>query len=341
MNSYFSTFITGFSEVVREAFKKSVPDVKIDLLLDGLVAYRTDLTYSAILKLRFFNNTFALLHFLKKSTNRPFSEMRDWVKDNDEFGANLNKVLGKGITSLKLIFVEENQYIHLDNHFVDHLMELVTIKTHISASKQDGDQELWFLVRKEGYLLIGLRLNAHPDYEKVLQKGELKPELSHLLCMLSEPFEDDVFLDPFAGSGAIALERSLAPPFKRVIALDNNPDIVQSLKTRFKGTKVEVYEHDAINLKMLIGKNQIDKIVTDPPWGLYGEKINIGSYYPQILEVFHQVLKTSGILVLLVSRSIDINKLLISFSSKVKLIHRIDTLVNGQKASVYKIQKVD
>ena len=56
MNSYFSTFITGFSDVVRETLKKQLPDIKIDLLLDGLIAYRTEADIPAIQKIPFFNS---------------------------------------------------------------------------------------------------------------------------------------------------------------------------------------------------------------------------------------------------------------------------------------------
>lgn len=341
MNSYFSTFTTGFSEVIREALKARLSDVKIDLLLDGLIAYRTDTTYSEIQKLRFFNNTYALIHFLKNSTNKPFSELRDWIKGNKNFEANLDKIINKDTSSIKLIFVEENQYIHLDKFFVNNLLELVTKRVHIEANIQQRDQELWFLVRKEGYSLLGLRLTNRPNYEKTLQKGELKPEIAHLLNLLSELSEKDIFLDPFAGSGAILQERSIAFPFQRIIASDINPSNVNLLKKRFKDSPVEVHKQDALALKTLLGKTQIDKIVTDPPWGLFGEKINIGSFYPHMLEVFHQILKTQGILVVLISKSIEMDKILSPYSNKFKILKKVNTLINGQKATAYKIQKID
>ena len=61
-----------------------------------------------------------------------------------------------------------------------------------------------------------MRLTKHKAYEKILHKGELRPELSHILCSISEPDADDIFLDPFCGSGTI-LQESLLMNFQNVI----------------------------------------------------------------------------------------------------------------------------
>ena len=53
--------------------------------------------------------------------------------------------------------------------------------------------------------------------------GSLSPELSRLLVRMSKPQGGDVFLDPFAGSGALCRARAEWPA-RRVIGVD--PDVV-------------------------------------------------------------------------------------------------------------------
>ena len=39
---YYSTFLTGFQEIVKQALQKKSADVTIDLVLDGLIVYQTE-----------------------------------------------------------------------------------------------------------------------------------------------------------------------------------------------------------------------------------------------------------------------------------------------------------
>jgi len=59
MKTYFSTFITGTQEIVKEFLTRR--RVKIKLLLDGLVVYESDYPEREIRNFRIFNNTFLLL----------------------------------------------------------------------------------------------------------------------------------------------------------------------------------------------------------------------------------------------------------------------------------------
>ena len=61
MNVYFSTFITGFGDIVAGELAKRLRGVEIVLLTDGLVIYKTTSSVEEIKKLRFLNNSFVLL----------------------------------------------------------------------------------------------------------------------------------------------------------------------------------------------------------------------------------------------------------------------------------------
>jgi len=59
MKTYFSTFITGAQEIVKEFLAKK--EVKIKLLLDGLVVYESNYPEREIRNFHLFNNIYLLL----------------------------------------------------------------------------------------------------------------------------------------------------------------------------------------------------------------------------------------------------------------------------------------
>lgn len=339
MNSYFSTFLTGFSNVVRQEIKNDLPDIKIDLLLDGLIVYRTDADKIKIKNLPYLNNSFILLKLIKDASDKPFSDIKTWISESNDFEKLLKDALHNSTESIKLNFVEENQYIHINNIFVEKISNLIIEKGGVVLDRYLGKKELWFISRSEGSVMLGLRITSHGDYEKTLQKGELKPELAFLLCSLSNPSDQDIFMDPFAGSGSIPHQRKNSFLYKKIIASDIDPKIVESLIMRLKDSDIEVKRQDTLKLAEVSNKS-IDKIVTDPPWGIFGiDKINIGNFYSRMFRELHRVLKDDGILVLLISRFIDLETILESNTIKFKIELRINTLVNGQKATVYRLIK--
>lgn len=338
MNTFFSTFTTGFSEVVTRELKIIFPDITIDHLLDGFIVYKTSASIDKIKEVLFLNNSYVLIYQFKNLSNKPFSEMSKKIKQDNQFSKTMRDILGNEKPTLKLIFVEKNQYVGLEKSFVENLSIIINKKTGLIMDRYLGKKELWFLVRSEGIGVVGVRLTQHPDYEKTLQKGELKPEIAQLLCLMSEPEENETFLDPFAGSGAIPLERSKLKPFTKITASDNNKDIQDQLNRRFSDPKVEVNNFDALSLKE-IPDSSIDKIVTDPPWGIFNNKLNPETFYPQMLNEFYRVLSSNGILILLLSQKIDLEKGLEQLEQKFQIKQKINTLVNGQKSTVYKLTK--
>ena len=61
MQTYFSTFTSGCSEIIESQLMRDIDDVKIIKLVDGLVIYQTAVLAAQIERLRYFNNSFILL----------------------------------------------------------------------------------------------------------------------------------------------------------------------------------------------------------------------------------------------------------------------------------------
>lgn len=172
-----------------------------------------------------------------------------------------------------------------------------------------------------------------------MTKGELRPELANLLCLISEPQKTDTFLDPFCGFGAIPIERAKNFPFGKVIASDIDLNNINLLKEKTK-QKIQIENWDALNLKE-IEDSSIHKIVTDPPWGVYKQEgIDLISFYLKMLKEFYRILKPNGLLVLLTGRKLEIEKIINSSASLFLLEKKYNILVSGKKANVYKFRKL-
>ena len=65
--TYLSTFISGLQEPAQELLKENIEDVRVDLVLDGLIVYQTDVEVDKIKKIKFFNNSFIVLRSFEKS----------------------------------------------------------------------------------------------------------------------------------------------------------------------------------------------------------------------------------------------------------------------------------
>ena len=144
--------------------------------------------------------------------------------------------------------------------------------------------------RSENIGFFMLRLTKNITNKK-LPAGELRPELAYILCYLSNPNKNDVFLDPFAGYGSIPIERARNFPYNLVFASDKNKDFKRIIRDRMKSKKMS---------KTIIPKVQnalsmqsfddefITKIVTDPPWGFH-EKMSYWFLHINVRRVFKSI----------------------------------------------------
>lgn len=340
MRTFYSTFITGFSEVVRQALSNNLKDVKIDRLSDGLIIYQTKAEIDTIKKLRFFNNSFFLLNHFPKLGSNPINEMFRQTICNKELIPKIQAIIPKKKTAFRIMASVENQFVAMDKNLLGRLENIISQERNLVLDRSKPEIEFLFLVRREGYGLFGLRLTRHPSYEKILEKGEIYPELAHLLCLISEPRADDIFLDPFCGSGAIFLARAKGFLYKTIYASDIDKEHVNKAKIKIKKyPKIVIEQQDALNLNSF-GNNSMDKIVTDPPWGLYsGKELNLNDFYEKMLTELWRVLKINGVMVILVAKKELFETMLNKLSDKLSLLIKYDTLVSGQKAGVYKINK--
>ena len=339
---YLSTFISGLQKPVEKLLTENLSVLKIHLLLDGMVLYETNEDVEKIQKLRFLNNTFLVLKKFDKLPNREkaFDYMLQQVSR-----LNLNVELKNFLPSAKTfrtITSDENEFVSVDKRLLTQVeRKIISLKgTKLRVEPHRPQVEFWFLRRSENIGFFMLRLTKNITNKK-LPAGELRPELAYILCYLSEPDKSDIFLDPFAGHGAIPIERAKNFSYNIVFASDNDKGFKQTIRDRIKTKKVNKTiipkVLDALDMKAF-ENGFISKIVTDPPWGLYEDIKDITAFYASMMKEFVRVLKTDGIIVLLTAGKDEFEKVL-SKHSDLDLLEKYEILVSGKKSAIYKIKK--
>ena len=108
--------------------------------------------------------------------------------------------------------------------------------------------------------------------------------------------------------------------------------------TKENNKKLFIKKRDALDLSYF-EDNFIDVIITDPPWNIYNKQdINFEKFYEKMLTSFKRILKDSGSIIILMGNIDEFEKAL-SLVPELILFNKIDTLVNGKKASIYVIKK--
>jgi tRNA (guanine6-N2)-methyltransferase len=342
MIRYYSTFITGFEDIIEAALRRHLKNVVIENVFDGGIVYSSHSLPDQVAGLRFFNNSFILYQSSRIHSDDPIREIMLAILRKPNLGNYVAKSFPFQRATFRIVASKENQLVAMDHTLMRDIEACLAKSTRLSINRSRPDYEFWLMSRSEGYGLFCLRITRHRDYAKVLERGELRPELAHILCLISEPSSSDVFLDPFCGSGAIPIERARSFPYKSIIAGDIDGEVVEKLKRRIRRDRVSIDASviDARSLSFLEPET-VDRIVTDPPWGLFkAEGSEVMLLYRDTLNAFCRVVKMGGIIVIIVSNKQLFDEVAVEHNDCLSIIRRFDTLVSGKKARVYKLMRI-
>jgi len=341
MKIYFSTFITGTQEIVKEFLEKR--GVKINILLDGLVVYESNYPEREIRNFHIFNNTYLLLRsFENLAPNvQSLEKILSVIAHDKNLSRQINANLPPRRRNFKIVGSLENQMAPVNRKLLNNLESVIFRVRGLRLNIKKPDLEFWALVRREGYGFFGIRLTYPFAGESKQEKGELRKEIAYIMSFISKPSPRDVVIDPFAGHGSIPIERALSFSFKEMIAVDKDKNLVSQLRQKANKLRknITIIHGDALSLGE-INTNSIDKIISDPPWGEYKAIAEPEKFFEKMLQEFGRILKQDGIIVLLVgAKEIFEDILHNKFASVFFLKKKYDILVSGKKASIYKLVK--
>lgn len=346
---YLITCIAGMQDVVAHHIVSDIPCVKkATYKEDGLVIIETTCEDHYISKLPYINNAYLLLHEQKIDKNEAIEQTLNYIAQ-----FNFWKNAYKNISTIqknryfKLVVSENSQLISASKNSLTKLANKIANTSRLNWNSKTNGAEFWIIKRTSGYVFFAVRISKRIKTEKNLQKGELRPELAHLLCLMSEPKASDVFMDPFAGSGAIPFIRANYP-YNMIFCFDINEENIIKIKQKIKGAKNSRLSRkspfitrveDATSLSK-IENNFIDKVVCDPPWGIYDDTVDIAKLYTDTFDELYRVTKSAGIIIVLVSNNDIVKYIIDKYKGKLLLIESINLLVSGKKAAALKFRVI-
>lgn len=238
-------------------------------------------------------------------------------------------------SSFRVMFSNENRLSAPDPAARNAIERAVRV---CPVNRVKPDTEILVLRRDGGEALLLLRLTRRADTHATLDKGALSPHVGACLMGLLGPGPGGVFLDPFAGSGALPLARAAAGPYAKIYAADlEATDALISAVSALRNARV--FREDALNMSRWMEKGRVNEIVTDPPWGLYrGFEGDADEFHRTMLARFAYVAAPGARVIVLTAAK---ESFLSAARANPDFIfkEKFDCLINGKKACAFVLER--
>lgn len=321
---YFATFTSGCQQIITNRLSRFPAfELKVLEMYDGLVIFESGLSVNQLSELRFFNNVFGLIANLGKFES--IDEAAKKLLDADYSGVPKGDFkVGARIMSQTVALRDLAQ-----------VQKSITDHTGAVANSHHPALEYQLLMRDDGRTYWGWRLPSAGYKNRTLEAGELRPQIAHIMGLLAGIDQRQVVLDPFAGYGAIVRECLQGFHCQKVIAVESNIHLIPHLKS----IPHLIAEHgDAARLDRIEARS-IDRVITDPPWGKFGEynDADLEHLYYGAIRQMHRVLRAKGVAVIL-----SAYELLPTIAKECgfNIERSYHVLISGKKATLYKLRKL-
>jgi hypothetical protein len=324
---YVALFPAGTASLVAEDLKTLLLGVDVLESDDSALSFSTQVRVDSCDAVPTAKNLFLVRgRVARRDLNGAVADLANRVRELPRPG---------GCSGFRVMFHVDGRLVPSSARARQTLEEAISAATGLRAQARGNCQEYWVIGRRDWpamYLaerLPGGKQRHSPD------KGSLSGELSALLVSLSRPDPEDVFLDPFAGSGSIVAAR-LATPARKVIYNDRDKSLRRSAAARL-GHHAELdFRHEDGTSMASVQPAEVTAIVTDPPWGEHDESIgDYATFTRCVVAEFSRVLNPRrGRLVLLVSRRRAGQLLESLVASRFACEPPVGILVSGHPASV-------
>ena len=337
MVKFFSTFASGLTPVIAQFLQTDI-NLRFINQWDGFIEYYADISQlDRIRHLPYLQNTFVIID----SHHGDINSMLNALSKLKGFSFDRQLIPNKKRT-FRVVVSEENKLIGINNDTMLHIEKNICNVTGLNVDRKNPGCQFWVLHRSEGYSFFAIRVTELKTEDKDRARGELRPQLAYVLARMSEPKENELFIDPCCGSGSIPFARIKMTKKGLIIACDNDGQLISMLKEKVKKLdlkkKFVVRQSDVLELHNYY-HSCIHKVVSDPPWGCFEEIDDIIGFYDRLIGELLEVLVPNGIMVLLIGTDV-FPKVLEKYKDACSLLGKYDILVSGKKASIYKIEKL-
>ncbi len=195
-------------------------------------------------------------------------------------------------------------------------------------------------------LVAGIRLTdrttRHRFNKPVELKAALRPSVAAAMIHLSQPEDDDIFLDPMCGSGTLLMERRYAGAYDQMLAGDIVRDRVWATRQNVEALRKEppsnfgTLHTNAAQLPLATGS--ISKVATNLPFGKQiGSPKALKKLYPAFFRELERVLGTNGRAIVL-SSEYDLVKDAVRACPSLEILTGYSVAVLGQWGRIYIIR---
>lgn len=296
---YYIQHGAGLGALVIAALKSDFPDVKVSYQDDSSLVIETPPMDRQIVKLSYVKNSFRVVASVSRGSL--IGSVQHLTKLMEKSRSLENEPRGR---TFRVMAHVDGELVGLPQDTRSRLVSVIARHTAGHFNPRGGlGAEYWVIGRRESdVLMFGVRLTMAS--KKGVARGALASDLSTLLVKASDPQSSDVFLDPFAGSGALVAAR-IQTPFTRAIYSDIRLGELRSALpgSLLRRNDISVLNENALTLSS-ISTGEIDSIVTDPPWGEYEDLgIPYDEFASRMVKSLDRVLDARhGRLVMLLSR---------------------------------------
>jgi hypothetical protein len=294
---YFAQFRAGLGELVIDSLQRDLSRVKVVSSDGSSLIFDTGSAPSKVGNLGYLKNSFSVLGTVPRSSVlRAAEQFAEQVLSTP-------MLRGQGrVSSFRTMASVDGKLLGLPRPTKTRLESAISKATGARLTPRGGGVEYWLIGRRDMKSMVFCRrltMGIQPG-----DAGSLGADLATLLIKASDPQPDDVFLDPFAGSGSIVRAR-MALPYGRATYSDlaiGKPYLQVPPEIR-RRSRITVLTEDALELPS-ISTGSVSSIVTDPPWGEYdGQNGDFATFANRMMASFDRVLDPHhGRLVLLLSR---------------------------------------
>jgi tRNA (guanine6-N2)-methyltransferase len=226
-NRYFATFVSGFKKVIAEIMRKQFPDIHVEEIYDNLIVFSTDRNLDGKSHIPFLNNLCLLGNKFGSPAMQDFDKIIDWSINKDTFWQVIESYIKRNNLRKYRIYFFENVTTVSDQDNLTILKDFLSETLNLKYSATESEFEIWFVKRREGISLFGIRLTKKQDYQEVLPQGQLRDELAYLLCAYANPEKNDTVLDPFCGYGSIPFTIAEEFKVKKIFASDTDTERIR------------------------------------------------------------------------------------------------------------------
>ncbi|GAA2124249.1 hypothetical protein [Glycomyces algeriensis] len=324
---YYVQFPAGTGELVAESIGSYVDRPEVVYADDSSLIFESDTPYAQVVQMPFVKNSFTVIaDVVRRDIDEGVLELADSLRyDGLEARAD----------TFRVMFHVDGALIPVDPRAKRALETEISDASGQRMVGRGSGEEYWVVGRTDfEYLMLCRRHIRAKRAEKAA--GAISHELSSLLIAASKPRPDDVFLDPFAGSGSFTNARMSFPAMRIVYSDADLARLREDFPPAIRDSRnVEFLADDALALPSFKDR-EVDVIVTDPPWGEYEDlPLPLPEFLGAMARSFDRVLDPSdGRFVLLIARMAaeEAEKALTANRLNVGSVHEI--LVNGHPATV-------